>query len=85
MFIPFEICDAEGKPVPRQHARVYIAKRSIQRIVKVPDQEDITYLDLGETGVYVRGHFDEIAEALNEPPLPTSEWTWPNEAKPPDV
>jgi hypothetical protein len=47
----------------------------------VPDHEDITYLDLGETGVYVRGNFDEIAEALNEPPLPTSEWTWPKETE----
>lgn len=79
MFVPFEICDAEGKPVPRQHARVFIAKKTITRIVKVPDVEDVTYLDLGTSGVYVRGEFDEIAEALNEPPLPVSDWTWPKE------
>ena len=84
MFVPFEICTAEGAAVPRQHPRVFIAKRSIMRIVKVPDIEDVTYLDLGETGVYVRGEFDEIAEVLNQPPLPVSDWTWPREDRPPE-
>jgi hypothetical protein len=57
---------------------VFIATRSIARIVKVPDIDDVTYLDLGETGVYVRGEYDEIAQALNEPPLPEG-LTWPDE------
>jgi hypothetical protein len=70
-FMPFEICDADGNAVPRQHPKVYIAVMSIMRVVKVPDQEDITYLDLGASGVWVRGDFREIAQALNEPPLPS--------------
>lgn len=80
MFIPFEICDAKGKDVPEQHSRVFISTSTITRIVKVPDIDDVTYLDLGQSGVYVRGDFDLIAEALNEKPLPVSSWSWPEGA-----
>lgn len=66
-FLRFEICDASGNVVPRQHPHVYIAVASITRVVKEPDAEDVTYLDLGTSGVWVRGDYIEIAGMLNDP------------------
>lgn len=65
-FVLFEICDSSGKVVPRQHPKVYIAAPTITRIVKEPDAEDVTYLDLGTTGVWVRGDYRQIADMLND-------------------
>ena len=77
-FVKFTICDADGKPVQRQHPEVYIGAKTITRVVKVPDKNDITYLDLGASGVYVRGNYDEIAAVLNQPSTNPVEVLWPN-------
>ena len=65
-FVPFEICDSNGKPLPTQHPHVYIAVAGITRIVKEPSVDNVTYLDLGSSGVWVRGDYREIACMLNE-------------------
>ena len=75
-FMMFEICTASGDRIPEQHPYVYIATHSIARIVKQPDQDNITYLDLGETGVWVKGDFNTIASMLNAKDTPI-EWAWP--------
>jgi hypothetical protein len=77
-FIEFEICTAAGERVERQWPNVYINAKIITRVVKQPDQENVTYLDLGDGGVYVRGDFNDIAAMLSAPDARPVEVLWPN-------
>jgi len=65
-FVKFELCDSQGKPVPSQHPIVYLAVRFIQRVVKMPGVDNVSYIDMGGDGYWVKGDFNKIAVELTD-------------------